>query len=114
LKALQAYTLVALSGSVRSGSAFALALASIPAAGYRNSATALKRRLKVLGRELTELQKVFEQKGGANLPVLVRALFERPLKLLEADLKYTAYLAKELETDARNKRGGTSGFQFIK
>ncbi len=96
---LKAETLSALSGSTRGGNAFELALASIPAAGFKKSAEALMLRVKVLKGNLAGLKKVFEEKGGRQLPSFVRALFERPMRIIEADLKYTEELAEELKTE---------------
>lgn len=93
---LKTETLSYLSGSTGGGNAFELALASIPAAGFMESAEALKKRVRALETSLAGLKAVFREKGGRNLPVFVAALFERPMKMIEADIEYTKYLAGRL------------------
>lgn len=100
--ALKTETLQALQGSVRGGNAFELALASIPAAGFKKSAAALRVRAGNLEKSVSGLKKTFEKQGGERLPVFVRALFERPIIMIEADLKYTRFLAAELEKGFKN------------
>jgi DNA-binding PadR family transcriptional regulator len=95
-KTLKKETLTALSGSARGGNSFELAIASIPAAGFKKSSEALKQRVKVLERSLKGLESVFKKQGGDRMPVFVKALFERPMKMIEADREYTQELAEEL------------------
>jgi DNA-binding PadR family transcriptional regulator len=95
-KILKKETLTALSGSARGGNAFELAIASIPAAGFKRSSEALKQRVKVLDESLKGLATVFEKQGGDKMPVFVKSLFERPMRMIEADKKYTQELAEEL------------------
>lgn len=94
---LKQETLAALSGSTRGGNAFELAIASIPAAGFKKSSAALMTRVKVMKGSLNGLKNTYVKQGGEKLPVFVRALFERPMAMIEADIKYTEFLAKELE-----------------
>jgi DNA-binding PadR family transcriptional regulator len=96
-KILKAETLLYLSGSARGGNAFELALASIPIAGFTKAAEALGRRAKALEGSFKALKAIYAEKGGTNLPPFVAALFERPLKLIEADMEYTKYLAEKLK-----------------
>jgi DNA-binding PadR family transcriptional regulator len=96
-KTLKNETLSALSGSARGGNAFELAIASIPAAGFKKSAEALRQRVKALESSLAGLKKVFKDQGGDELPVFVRALFERPIRMIIADMEYTEKLSEELE-----------------
>jgi DNA-binding PadR family transcriptional regulator len=99
-RALKAETLEALQGSARGGNAFELAIASIPAAGFKKCAAALRVRAGKLESSLAELKNTFEKQGGKKLPVFVRALFERPMAMIQADLKYTRFLSEELEKGA--------------
>jgi DNA-binding PadR family transcriptional regulator len=96
-------TLEALSGAIRRENAFELALASIPAIGFQKATAALLQRVKALDISLKSLGKVYAEKGGKSLPLFVSALFERPIKIIEADIEYTKKLTLRLMAEHNEK-----------
>jgi DNA-binding PadR family transcriptional regulator len=100
---LKKEVLAALASGSRGNNAFELAIATIPMAGFKASAEALIKRTVLLKKEIEELKGVYMKQGGEKLPVFVRALFERPLKLIDTELKYTEQMAKELNNVKRKE-----------
>lgn len=86
-----------LSENLRGGAMFDLCIAGIGAIGAGAASVALGKRVRGMADAEADLSKRFEMQGGARLPIFVAALFERPLRIMRADLGHTKELIIKLK-----------------
>lgn len=81
---------------------FDLAVATLPIVKPQKAIQALGRRKAFLQEAASRIRKKYKSDGGNRLPPHVKALFEHPLVLIEAENKFVDHLIDLL---AKKKRG---------
>ena len=66
----------------------------------RNIALETLRQREVINRKIIdEINMIFRKKGGDNLPLEAKALFEHPMALIKSDSRFLAKFIKQLESE---------------